>query len=229
MKVNFRSCLVLSFALLKAKVFWLYSAICCCLFSKEPALISSRRNMTICNTQHKIKAAAAEEEGQLQQLSSTCDLLQTENIEKSVCQLLDPVVSAVDLPSLDRPSIRTRPTLLDERQGTTCPPIWWQKARIKLKRTPQLKVLPVLTNQVPLKRANKTYPSLSSVLYTPSISMLPSTSSITRHFRSPSISKKIPFVRPSTNIPTPSLSLKQQEEKAQQYYVAKLQYQMYMM
>ncbi|KAI7897616.1 uncharacterized protein BX663DRAFT_300507 [Cokeromyces recurvatus] len=31
--------------------------------------------------------------------------------------------------------IRHRPTIEDERNGTTCPPVWWQKTQVKLRRT----------------------------------------------------------------------------------------------
>ncbi|KAG2204272.1 hypothetical protein INT46_011589 [Mucor plumbeus] len=33
-------------------------------------------------------------------------------------------------------NIRQRPSVYDERKGTTCPPIWWQKTRVRLGRAP---------------------------------------------------------------------------------------------
>ncbi|KAI8879860.1 hypothetical protein K501DRAFT_256088 [Backusella circina FSU 941] len=50
-------------------------------------------------------------------------------------------LSAPASPSLRRKSlpdinIRHRPSVHDERRGTTCPPLWWQKTRVKLGHTP---------------------------------------------------------------------------------------------
>lgn len=38
--------------------------------------------------------------------------------------------------SLPDINIRHRPSVHDERKGTTCPPLWWQKTRVKLGHTP---------------------------------------------------------------------------------------------
>lgn len=44
--------------------------------------------------------------------------------------------SSLPMPSTDEGSIRQRPSVNDEQKGTTCPPIWWQKTRVKLGRAP---------------------------------------------------------------------------------------------
>ncbi|KAF1798770.1 hypothetical protein V8B55DRAFT_1522556 [Mucor lusitanicus] len=44
--------------------------------------------------------------------------------------------SSLPVPSTGEGSIRQRPSVHDEQKGTTCPPIWWQKTRVKLGRAP---------------------------------------------------------------------------------------------
>lgn len=44
--------------------------------------------------------------------------------------------SSLPAPSTSEGSIRQRPSIHDEQKGTTCPPIWWQKTRVKLGRAP---------------------------------------------------------------------------------------------
>ncbi|GAN08064.1 hypothetical protein MAM1_0187d07571 [Mucor ambiguus] len=44
--------------------------------------------------------------------------------------------SSLPMPSNGERSIRERPSVHDEQKGTTCPPIWWQKTRVKLGRAP---------------------------------------------------------------------------------------------
>ncbi|KAL9545388.1 hypothetical protein MBANPS3_007180 [Mucor bainieri] len=44
--------------------------------------------------------------------------------------------SSLPVPSNGGGIIRQRPSVHDEQKGTTCPPIWWQKTRVKLGRAP---------------------------------------------------------------------------------------------
>ncbi|CEP18515.1 hypothetical protein [Parasitella parasitica] len=44
--------------------------------------------------------------------------------------------SSLPTPSTIESSIRQRPSIYDEQKGITCPPVWWQKTRVKLGRAP---------------------------------------------------------------------------------------------
>lgn len=44
--------------------------------------------------------------------------------------------SSLPNPPITDINIRQRPSVSDERKGTTCPPIWWQKTRVRLGRAP---------------------------------------------------------------------------------------------
>ncbi|KAI9269919.1 hypothetical protein BY458DRAFT_555868 [Sporodiniella umbellata] len=116
--------ILLPFALLKSQLFWLYSAICWVFQNKvEPE-----------NTQEE---TIPKESKEIPQEKTEKDMAGPRGRSRSRSEPPAPntaVYSAERRASLS--SVQERPTRQDERTGTTCPPVWWQKTRIKLGHTP---------------------------------------------------------------------------------------------
>ncbi|KAI8364432.1 hypothetical protein BD560DRAFT_403137 [Blakeslea trispora] len=99
--------MLMSLALLQSEVYWLCSVFYCLFHptqgsTQKPNFIKVHPLTT---RQTKLKEEEEKEEEQEEQ----------EEQEKQV-----------------KMGIRTRPTVIDELQGTTCPPVWWQKTRTRL-------------------------------------------------------------------------------------------------
>ncbi|OBZ82027.1 hypothetical protein A0J61_09924 [Choanephora cucurbitarum] len=95
-------------ALLQSELFWLYSVLYCMFRSGSDQPLAVKRPTVI-------------------KLNPQLDVL----IEESDEETEDP-----SEPNDIVIGIRQRPTVIDELNGTTCPPIWWQKTRIRLGKPP---------------------------------------------------------------------------------------------
>jgi hypothetical protein len=99
--------------LLEYQLYWLYSAICWVF--KESQIINEQK---MNNKRSRSKSTPAK--------STPKKSTRPKNVNNQQCRssLLDPSAH-----------IQSRPTIHDERTGKTCPPVWWQKARVRLGHT----------------------------------------------------------------------------------------------
>ncbi|CAO3672149.1 unnamed protein product [Rhizopus stolonifer] len=103
---------LLPFALLKSQLYWLYSAICW-IFKEPPESESKILPKTLPVPKPESNRGRSKS-------------------EPNRGQHIPPLVKRRS----SAPGVRSRPTTHDERNGTTCPPVWWQKTRIKLGHKP---------------------------------------------------------------------------------------------
>ncbi|KAI8984586.1 hypothetical protein BDF20DRAFT_397590 [Mycotypha africana] len=127
---------IISIALLQSEIFWICSVVYHVLISRFPNQTTPTAAPIIRDNGSRNRAesappilanGAAEKKGRN---ITYCKSI-TENVNKEVSTRR---ASLDDIKSL--PSFRVRPSIHDERTGTTCPPIWWQKTRVKLRRPP---------------------------------------------------------------------------------------------
>ncbi|KAK4510991.1 uncharacterized protein ATC70_012195 [Mucor velutinosus] len=122
--------LIITAALLKAEVYWVCSAISCLYHSTTSSTIS---------TQIKAPPDSSIVTGQIiitavdNQPDSEEDATQLSELEQHTAhRRLSLPLLTVDDGDGCYDGIRYRPSAADEMTGTTCPPVWWQKAKIKL-------------------------------------------------------------------------------------------------
>ncbi|CEG78020.1 hypothetical protein RMATCC62417_12684 [Rhizopus microsporus] len=118
-------------ALVQSHLFWLCSAVCW-VFKESGIITDDKPNIHI----KRSRAHSAPPS--------------TDNATDK--QLTKPAQRRASLPE-PISCIRSRPTAHDERKGTTCPPVWWQKTRVKLGHAPvHGDPKPVLETKTPLPR-----------------------------------------------------------------------------
>lgn len=126
------SYLIITAALLKAEVYWVCSAISCLYHSttiRRP--IPAHPTASYSNNEKitdQIIITAVDD-----QSDDNKDATQLSEMEQQTAhrRLSLPLLIVEDSDS-DHDGIRYRPSAADEMTGTTCPPVWWQKAKIKL-------------------------------------------------------------------------------------------------
>ncbi|KAI8641474.1 hypothetical protein BD408DRAFT_433265 [Parasitella parasitica] len=112
------SCLIITVALLKAELFWVCSAVSCLYHStskSKPPMRSfssvSQGTVSMITADRKDKMQLTEKEHHIANRRLSLQLL------------------------IQNDDVDYRPSVKDEMNGTTCPPIWWQKAKNKLSST----------------------------------------------------------------------------------------------
>ncbi|CAO3675458.1 unnamed protein product [Rhizopus microsporus] len=138
-------------ALVQSHLFWLCSAVCWVF--KESGIIITDNKPTVHIKRNRAHSAPPS----------------TDNATDK--QHVKPTQRRASLPE-PISCIRSRPTAHDERKGTTCPPVWWQKTRVKLGHAPvhgdpkpaseTKTLLPREYVDVPMTRVDTTGSSLSS-------------------------------------------------------------------
>ena len=116
---------LVSIALVQSEIFWFYSVLFC-LFRESGLLIEqSSAKTTKRNRSHS-------EPAPFQPVVTSNHAVEMK--EKVVDDAIV-VQRRFSLP-IDTIEIRGRPSIRDEQTGATCPPIYWQKLRVKLGRAP---------------------------------------------------------------------------------------------
>ncbi|KAG2192460.1 hypothetical protein INT46_008897 [Mucor plumbeus] len=117
------SYLIITVALLKAEVFWVCSAISCLYHSTKSIPTNQITFHNIDNNIPQDIIISVTDESDIKE-----DTIQLSEKEHYTAH------RRLSLPSLavNDNGIRHRPSAEDEMNGTTCPPVWWQKAKIKL-------------------------------------------------------------------------------------------------
>ncbi|KAG1448324.1 hypothetical protein G6F56_008976 [Rhizopus delemar] len=119
---------LLPFALLKSQLYWLYSAICW-IFKVPPESESKILSKTSSVSEPESNPELNPELNPESKPKSNRSRSKSEpDGRQRIPQLVKRRSSA--------PGVRSRPTTHDERNGTTCPPVWWQKTKIKLGHKP---------------------------------------------------------------------------------------------
>ncbi|KAI8887592.1 hypothetical protein K501DRAFT_330427 [Backusella circina FSU 941] len=131
---------VIPLALVQAEIFWIYSALYC-IFSNSRLYKDKKLN--------KVRLRSNSAPASTQSFTSLCVQLPTlspssssasakvkletidEEINTSECS-----TKKLRCSSLPEVCIRQRPSITDELNGTTCPPVWWQKTRVMFGYTP---------------------------------------------------------------------------------------------
>lgn len=138
------SYLIITAALLKAEVYWVCSAISCIYHSTT----SSKSLPTHPTTPHdnrkitdQIIITAIDDPS-----DSEHDATQLNEMEHHTAHRR----FSLPLPTIDdddgNDGIRYRPSATDEMTGKTCPPVWWQKAKIKLSHSRNNSLHRAITN-----------------------------------------------------------------------------------
>jgi hypothetical protein len=118
---NIPKYLLISVALVQSEICWIYSALYC-VFRESGLLAPEQSAMTIL-ARHRAHSAPPRPAHTVFTNDDFVKLDQSETERRS--SLPTPIVN-----------YRQRPNVHDERKGTTCPPLWWQKTRVKLGRAP---------------------------------------------------------------------------------------------
>lgn len=129
------SYLIITAALLKAEVYWVCSAISCLYHSTTTNNRSASTHLT---APHKRNAAvpdqiiitAVDDPSDSQEDPTQLNAMEQHTAHRRLSLPLLIVDDDDDDSSYN--GIRYRPSAADEMTGTTCPPVWWQKAKIKL-------------------------------------------------------------------------------------------------
>lgn len=117
--------LLLPLAIIQSEIFWFYSAVYCLLLEsvithkQSTPLRQELRHRSLSDPQIKFDD-------------------KDNNAKDSIKLTEEEKAKALRRESLPEPSlhIRHRPTIHDELNGITCPPVWWQKTRVKFGHTP---------------------------------------------------------------------------------------------
>lgn len=133
LKNPFPHYLIIPIALVQSQLYWICSAVCWVF--KESGIIHEEQKSTI-----SVKRIRAKSEP-----TSRPRHRITKKPSRRRVSLPEPSIS-----------VRNRPTVHDELNGTTCPPVWWQKTRVRLGHTP------VHGDPKPLKNATQNNSELSS-------------------------------------------------------------------
>ncbi|KAG1470531.1 hypothetical protein G6F56_002630 [Rhizopus delemar] len=113
--------LLIPIALVQSQMYWLCSVLCCAF---KESKIHHEQKPTI-TTRNRIRAQS--------------DPQTTKSIKitlPSPPPLQRRLSEPTDCKRESIPCIRDRPSVQDELTGTTCPPIWWQKTKFKLRQSP---------------------------------------------------------------------------------------------
>ncbi|GAN08842.1 hypothetical protein MAM1_0227c08359 [Mucor ambiguus] len=125
------SYLIITAALLKAEVYWVCSAISCLYHSTTTSKLISTHPTTSYDSSKvtdQIIITAVDDRP-----DNEDDATQLNEIEQHTAhRRLSLPLLVVEDDDGDHDGIRYRPSVTDEMTGTTCPPVWWQKAKIKL-------------------------------------------------------------------------------------------------
>ncbi|KAI9477733.1 MAG: hypothetical protein EXX96DRAFT_567988 [Benjaminiella poitrasii] len=114
-KDNNPNYLIISLALIKSEVFWICSVLWCVL--RGLPLLPKEKPAVHVIYKRKIKSKPIFPTIENTPKPNNADHYRRMSLPVSV-------------------HIRSRPSIHDEINGTTCPPIWWQKTRVKLGRAP---------------------------------------------------------------------------------------------
>ncbi|CAO3697391.1 unnamed protein product [Rhizopus stolonifer] len=145
--------LLIPIALVQSQMYWLCSVLCCAF---KESKIHHEQKPTTTTTKNRIRAQS--------------DPQTTKSINTTPPPLPPRRLSeTTDCSRESIPCIRDRPSVQDELTGTTCPPIWWQKTKFKLRQSPaHLKATKVAsiekTEMLPMPRiiTNDSYSSTES-------------------------------------------------------------------
>ncbi|KAG2231592.1 hypothetical protein BDF21DRAFT_410543 [Thamnidium elegans] len=112
---------IVSLALVQSEIFWFCSVLFC--IFRESGLLQKPSNLK------KIKRPRAHSEPLKPKPFIKRDFVTIDNENHGDQQ------RRFSLPT-ETTEIRSRPSTRDELSGTTCPPLWWQKTRVKLGHAP---------------------------------------------------------------------------------------------
>lgn len=118
---NIPKYLLISMALVQSEIYWIYSALYCVI--RESGLLAEDRSTTNKSVRYRAHSAPLR--------SSNIYFTNDDFVKLDQCE-------TERRSSLPTPTVnyRQRPNVHDERKGITCPPLWWQKTRVKLGRAP---------------------------------------------------------------------------------------------
>ncbi|KAI9252782.1 hypothetical protein EDC94DRAFT_489347, partial [Helicostylum pulchrum] len=117
--------IIVSLALVQSEIFWLCSVLFC--IFRESGLLKKLSAAELKKSSQRPRAHSAP----LTSKPFTKQDFVTMNNENYVNQH-----RRFSLPTEKTIEIRSRPSTKDELSGTTCPPLWWQKTRVKLGHAP---------------------------------------------------------------------------------------------
>ncbi|KAK4515793.1 uncharacterized protein ATC70_010748 [Mucor velutinosus] len=204
---------IISMALIQSEIYWIWSVLYY-VFQSGLATQRSLVHGTSAKKQRSRFRSQSAPASPANYVLKSDDFVQLNEGEQEIAMRR----SSLPAPSTSEASIRQRPSVHDEQKGTTCPPIWWQKTRVKLGRAPvhgDAKIITDLPKQIesPLstpspsslhvkepsnspvvKRNNATplsvTPNVNSPLLTPRSSTFPLSSSLSN----PNNSVSPPFI-----------------------------------
>lgn len=111
---------VVSIAVVQSELFWVCSVIFCLL--RESRLISEKPKITITRTRAYSSPSKSPRQFKEEEFVKLIEGGDNE---------INPIKRRSSLPT-DAVGFRLRPSMQDELVGNTCPPVWWQKTRVKL-------------------------------------------------------------------------------------------------
>lgn len=125
------SYVIISMALVQSEIYWICSVLYH-VFQSGLAAQQSIVNGTSTKEQKSRLRSQSAPASPTHYVLKSDDIVQLNEEEQEIALRR----SSLPMPSTGEGSIRQRPSVHDELKGTTCPPIWWQKTRVKLGRAP---------------------------------------------------------------------------------------------
>ncbi|CAO3626004.1 unnamed protein product [Mucor fragilis] len=128
---NNPSYVIISMALVQSEIYWIYSVLYHVFQSglATQQLLINGKSTKQQRSRLRSQSAPASPANYVLKFG---DLVQLNKEEQEIALRR----SSLPMSSTEEGSIRQRPSVHDEQKGTTCPPIWWQKTRVKLGRAP---------------------------------------------------------------------------------------------
>ncbi|KAI8636848.1 hypothetical protein BD408DRAFT_486641 [Parasitella parasitica] len=122
------SYIIISVALVQSEIYWICSVL---YYVFQSGLATQQLLTNSTNTRNRRRSQSVPISPSRNVLTSD-DYLQLNQEEQELA------LRRASLPTFStmENSIRQRPSVHDEQNGTTCPPVWWQKTRVKLGRAP---------------------------------------------------------------------------------------------
>lgn len=190
--------LLLPLAIIHSEIFWVYSAVYCLLLEPVTRKQSSTLKTPLCQ--------------ELRHRSLSDPQMKTNNKGQLTEKEKKRALRRESLPESSlyhNNMIRHRPTVLDELKGTTCPPAWWQKTRLRFGHPPVNTIDKGIEEEsiIPISRSssNNTFVNTKRTLSPATSSIFTPTHSSKSSFSSSS-SKRFLSAHNESEMTTPPLS-----------------------